>query len=326
MLTHRSVSIIVACYNDAGSVEEMLRRIHASMKNVTPNYEIIYVNDASPDNAEEVLSEALKKEPRLKVVLHSRNFGSQNAFTSGILQSQCEGVVLMDGDLQDPPELIPKFVQKWLEGFDVVYGVRERRKAGILMQLAYKMFYRIYRKMSYVNVPLDAGDFSLMDKKVARLLADMPERDRFLRGMRAWVGFKQTGVPYVRAKRFSGTSTNSLADNFRWAKKGIFSLSYMPLEWISYIAGVVVLITTITIVFYICAYFIFGAPPGFITQLILTLFIGGIQLLCLSIIAEYLGRIFEEVKQRPRFIVKSVHTHKDTKEKGMDNRGEVFLP
>ena len=311
MLTNRSISIVVACYRDAGSVVEMLKRIHASLKNVTPNYEIIYVNDASPDNAEEVLAEALKTEPCLTVVTHARNFGSQNAFTSGILQSKCDGVVIMDGDLQDPPELIPQFVEKWLAGFDVAYGVREKRKASFLMQAAYKIFYRIYKKMSYVNVPLDAGDFSLMDRKVADILAQMPERDRFLRGMRAWVGFKQTGVPYVRQERFSGQSTNSFMDNIRWAKKGIFSLSYMPLEWISVVTGFVVIVTAVVIVFYVGMYFIIGAPPGFMTQLVLTLFLGGIQLLCLSIIAEYLGRIFEEVKGRPRFIVKSITRHGD---------------
>ena len=311
MLTNKFLSIVVACYNDAGSVHEMIRRIHASMKEITPNYEIIYVNDASPDGAQEVLMDTLKTERRLVVVTHARNFGSQNAFTSGILQSKGEGVVIMDGDLQDPPELIPRFAEKWLEGYEVVYGVRERRRSNIFLQAAYKIFYRIYRAMAYVNVPLDAGDFSLMDRKVAQILANMPERDRFLRGMRAWVGFKQIGVAYVRQERFSGTSTNSFMDNFRWAKKGIFSLSYMPLEWISYIAGVVVLVTAVVIVFYVIVYFCIGAPPGFMTQLVLTLFLGGIQLLCLSIIAEYLGRIFEEVKQRPRFIVKSVCRHED---------------
>ncbi len=311
MLTNKSIAIVIACYNDAGTVQEMLKRIHASMREVTPNYEIIYVNDASPDNAEQVLNEAFLREPRLTVITHSRNFGSQNVFTSGILASQSEGVVLMDGDLQDPPEIIPKFVAKWLEGYDVVYGIRDRRQTSLFWQMAYKIFYRIYRAMSYVNVPLDAGDFSLMDRKVADTIAHMPERDRFLRGMRAWVGFKQTGIPYVRQERFSGQSTNTIWDNIRWAKKGIFSLTFMPLEWISYMAAFMVMVTAIAILFYIFAYFRYGAPSGFLTQLLLTLFIGGIQLLCLSVIAEYLGRIFVEVKQRPRFIVKSIIRHKD---------------
>lgn len=311
MLTNRSIAIVIACYNDGGTVAEMIKRIHVAMKDTTPNYEIVYVNDASPDNAAEVLGETLKKEPRLTVVTHSRNFGSQNVFTSGILASQSDGVVIMDGDLQDPPEIIPEFVEKWVQGHDVVYGIRERRRSNPLMQIAYKIFYRIYKAMSYVNVPLDAGDFSLMDRKVADILAQMPERDRFLRGMRAWVGFKQTGVPYVRQERYSGTSTNSFLDNVRWAKKGIFSLTFMPLEWISYLAGFMVLANAVAILFYMWLYIQKGAPSGFMTQLVLTLFIGAIQLLCLSVIAEYLGRIFVEVKGRPRFIVKNIVRHKD---------------
>ncbi len=215
----------------------------------------------------------------------------------------------MDGDLQDPPEMIPAFVRKWLEGYDIVYGVRVRRKSSVFLQIAYKIFYRIYRSLSYVDVPLDAGDFSLMDRRVADILAQMPERDRFLRGLRAWVGFKQLGIPYVRQERFSGESTNSLWENIRWAKKGIFSLSFKPLEWISYLAASMVLVSLVAGGTYIFFYWRYGAPPGFVTLLVAILFLGGIQLLCLSVVAEYLGRVFEEVKQRPRFIVKGIQRH-----------------
>jgi glycosyltransferase involved in cell wall biosynthesis len=309
MQTDKSIAIIVACYKDAGSVPEMLKRIHAVMANVTAKYEIIYVNDASPDGAESVLADAFKKDKRLTVITHARNFGSQNVFTSGIIQSRTDAVILMDGDLQDPPEIIPEFVEKWLQGNDVVYGVRTRRKAGFALNLAYRIFYRIYQKMSYVQVPLDAGDFSLMSRQVADLLAAMPERDRFLRGLRAWVGFQQTGVPYTREARFSGESTNSLLDNVRWAKKGIFSLSFKPLEWISYLAALMVVGSLIAILVYIYLYFRVGAPSGFVTLLVVMLFLGGVQLLCFSIMAEYMGRIFEEVKGRPRFIVKRLDRH-----------------
>ena len=309
MLTDRRIAIIIACYNDAGSVAEMLKRVHAVMKDVTSDYEIVYVNDASPDGAEKVLAEHFQRDRRLSIVTHARNFGSQNVFTSGIANSTSDAVILMDGDLQDPPEMVPQFVKKWLEGYDVVYGVRERRKSSVFLQIAYKMFYRLYRKLSYVDVPLDAGDFSLIDRKVADILAQMPERDRFLRGLRAWVGFKQVGVPYMRQARFSGETTNSMGDNFRWAKKGIFSLSFKPLEWISYIAASMVLVSAGAILFYIYLYFRYGAPSGFATLLVVTLFLGGMQLLCFSVIAEYLGRVFEEVKQRPRFIVKDIQRH-----------------
>lgn len=309
MLTDRKISVIIPCYNDAGTVEEMLKRVHGVMKGITPNYEIIYVNDASPDGAELVLAKAFAQDKRLTVITHSRNFGAQNVFTSGIAQSSSDAVVLMDGDLQDPPELIHAFVQKWLEGYDVVYGVRQRRKTGIFLGLAYKLFYRIYQFFSYVQVPLDAGDFSLIDRKVADILVQMPERDRFIRGLRAWVGFKQTGIPYTRPERFSGSSTNSLWSNIRWAKKGIFSLSFKPLEWISYLAFAMVLLSGFAIVLYIYFYFRFGAPTGFATLLVVTLFLGGVQLMCFAVLAEYMGRVFEEVKGRPRYIVKSIARH-----------------
>jgi glycosyltransferase involved in cell wall biosynthesis len=309
MLTDRKIAIIIACYNDAGSVKEMLKRLHAVMATVTPNYEIVYVNDASPDGAHAVLAEEFKHDNRLTVITHSRNFGAQNVFTCGIENTQSDAVVLMDGDLQDPPELIPAFVEKWLAGYQVVYGTRERRKASLLMTLAYKIFYRIYRKLSYVQVPLDAGDFSLMDRQIADILVSMPERDRFLRGLRAWVGFKQIGISYVRPERFSGVSNQSFWDNIRWAKKGIFSLSFKPLEWISYLAFVITGLSALAIFLYIFFYLRYGAPPGFVTQLVVTLFLGSVQLLCFAVIAEYLGRIFEEVKARPRYIVQDISRH-----------------
>ena len=309
MLTDKSIAIVIACYKDAGTVREMLKHIHAAMQTVSAHYEIVYVNDASPDDAEAVLAQEFQNDPRLTVITHARNFGSQNVFTSGIAHSKSDAVVLMDGDLQDPPEMIPAFVRKWLEGYDIVYGVRVRRKSSVFLQIAYKIFYRIYRSLSYVDVPLDAGDFSLMDRRVADILAQMPERDRFLRGLRAWVGFKQLGIPYVRQERFSGESTNSLWENIRWAKKGIFSLSFKPLEWISYLAASMVLVSLVAGGTYIFFYWRYGAPPGFVTLLVAILFLGGIQLLCLSVVAEYLGRVFEEVKQRPRFIVKGIQRH-----------------
>ena len=309
MLTERKIAIIIPCYNDAGSIEEMLKRVHKTMKDVTPNYEIIYVNDASPDGAETVLAKAFAQDEHLTVITHSRNFGAQNVFTSGIAQSDSDAVVLMDGDLQDPPEMIPAFVQKWLQGYDVVYGVRQRPTSGLLLGIAYKLFYRLYQFLSYVQVPLDAGDFSLIDRKVANILVEMPERDRFIRGLRAWVGFNQIGVPYTRPERFSGSSTNNVWSNIRWAKKGIFSLSFKPLEWISYLAFGMVLISGFTILLYLYFYFRFGAPPGFVTLLVVILFLGGVQLMCFAVLAEYMGRVFEEVKGRPRYIVRNIARH-----------------
>lgn len=307
MLTLRMVSVVVACYRDAGSVREMYRRLNETLADVTPSYEIIFVNDNSPDDAEELLNEIAAQDSRVTVISHSRNFGSQMAFTSGMRQSIGDAVILMDGDLQDPPEVIPQLIAEWNKGYDVVYGVRSSRVESAWMERFRRAFYRLYRRLSYVDVPLDAGDFCVMNRRVLDSILQMPERDRFLRGLRSWVGFRQTGVPYVRADRFAGESTNSWLDNIRWAKRAIFSLSYLPLELISLLAFFVTLLTGVAIVFYIILYFaIPNAPRGFLTLLVTVLFIGAVQLFSLSIIAEYLGRIFEEVKQRPHYIVRNI--------------------
>lgn len=307
MLTDKMISVVVACYRDAGSVKEMHRRLGEVLGATTPRWEIIYVNDASPDEAEQVLDEVAARDPKLTVITHSRNFGSQMAFTSGMRQSRGDGVILMDGDLQDPPEVIPELVKEWVKGFDVVYGVRAHREEGAIKQALRRVFYRLFRRLSYVAMPLDAGDFGIMSRPVVDALLAMPERDRFLRGLRAWVGFKQTGVPYVRPERFAGESTNSFLDNLRWAKRGIFSFSYKPLEMISVLAFFVTALTALGIVAYIIRWFVEpDAPRGFMTQLVVTLFLGAVQLLSLGIIADYLGRIFEEVKQRPPFVVKKI--------------------
>jgi dolichol-phosphate mannosyltransferase len=314
-LTDKRVTAVVICYNDRGSIDEMYRRLTATLKKITDDYEIVYVNENSPDNAEELLREYAAKDPRLTVVLHARNFGSQNAFTSGMKHSTGDAVALLDGDLQDPPELLEEMAKKWLAGYDVVYGIRKKRKGSLLRRIAYKIFYRLFKKMSYVNMPLDAGDFSLMDRKVVNALLKLPERDRFIRGLRAWVGFKQTGIEYTRDERFSGKTTNTFWSNLRWAKKGIFSFSYAPLELISFISAIVTLISGIALIIYIIGYFIFPrGPKGTQTIIVLILFLGSIQLLSLSIIGEYLGRIFEEVKQRPKYIVKEViNDHREDK-------------
>lgn len=307
MLTDKPISVVIACYRDAGSVKEMYRRLKDVMAEVTSNYELIWVNDNSPDNAEQLLTEIAASDSLVTVISHSRNFGSQMAFTSGMQQSMGDAVILMDGDLQDPPEVIPDLVREWLKGYDVVYGVRKTRREPRWLQAARKAFYRIYRRLSYVEMPLDSGDFSLMSRRVVESLLEMPERDRFLRGLRSWVGFRQTGVPYERAERFAGESTNSFFDNIRWAKRGIFSFSYKPLEMISGLAFIVTVLAGLAIVLYIARYFANpDAPRGFMTLLVAVLFLGAVQLFSLSIVAEYLAKVFEEVKQRPRFIVRDI--------------------
>ncbi|MBI3485941.1 glycosyltransferase family 2 protein [Candidatus Daviesbacteria bacterium] len=309
MLISKKISVVVIAYKDEGSIEELYKRTKAVLKKITSRYEIIYVNDDSPDRSEEFLRKLAKKDKKLIVALHSRNFGAQSAFTTGMKLASGEAVVIMDGDLQDPPELIEKLVAKWLEGYQVVYGVRRKREKsmGFVYEQLYHLFYIIFNKLSYIPIPLDAGDFSLMDRKVVERINKLPEKDRFIRGLRAWVGFKQIGIKYIRPERFSGQSTNSLIKNLKWVRKAIFSFSYTPLEWVFYMAAISFLMSILAILLYIILYFyIPNSPKGFLTLLIITLFLGSIQLIVLAIIAEYLRRIFEEVKSRPSAIVKEV--------------------
>lgn len=314
MLTRKYLSVIPIAYKDAGNIKELYRRLSTTLKKITPNYEIIYVNDCSPDRSGEILRELALKDKHLTVINHSRNFGAQNAFTTGMRQAIGDAVVIMDGDLQDPPELIKDFVKKWNKGFDVVYGVRRKREKsmGKLWEFAYHLFYVAFNKLSYIEVPIDVGDFSLMDRKVVDHINNLPEKDRFIRGLRAWVGFGQTGIEYMRPERFSGRSTNSFIRNLAWARRAIFSFSYTPLEWVFYIASLSVLVSLGTGIFYIILYiFKPDAPKGFLTLLVIILFLGSIQLFALSVIGEYLRRIFEEVKSRPSAIVSDViNSHK----------------
>lgn len=301
----RKISAIIACYRDAQAVPIMHQRLAAVFQKIGVDYEIIFVNDGSPDNAAEVLSELAARDRKVVVINHSRNFGSQNAFTSGMRIATGDAVVLLDGDLQDPPELIEQFHAKWLEGFEVVYGVRVKREATNFLKIAYKAFYRIFRAASYVPMPLDAGDFSLLDRRVVDALNSLPENNRFMRGLRAWVGFKQTGVPYVRPERMFGVTTNNLLRNLDWARKGILSFSYAPLDLIVWLAIGTVGASFIAILVQVALRLLRPelAPRGISTIIVLVLFLGGIQLLCLSIIGSYLAHIYDEVKRRPPFIV-----------------------
>lgn len=305
-MKNKKISAIIACYKDEQAIPIMYERLVKTFKKIGVDYEIIFVNDGSPDNSEDVLREVVKKDKYVIAVNHSRNFSSQMAFTSGMDISTGDAIVFLDGDLQDPPEIIEKFYKKWLEGYDVVYGVRTKRQAPLYMQFLYKSFYRVFHKMSYIKIPLDAGDFSLIDRKVVNVLKEFPERDRFLRGLRAWVGFKQIGVSYVRPERMFGKTTNSLLKNLNWAAKGIFSFSYVPLQIMTLISSVVFIIALIAIIIQIILRFILpDSPQGATTILIAVLFIGAIQLLGISILGQYIGKIFEEVKQRPKYIVKN---------------------
>ena len=301
------ISAIIACYKDEQAIPIMYKRLVDTFNIIGCDYEIIFVNDNSPDNTNEVLHDLCLRDLKVISIKHSRNFGSQAAFISGMELASGDAVVLLDGDLQDPPEMISDFYEKWKEGFHVVYGRRVSRKAPWYMNLAYKTFYKIFSKMSSISIPEDAGDFSLIDIMVVKHLVSLPEKEQFLRGLRAWVGFKQIGVDYVRPERLFGVSTNNFRKNIWWAKKGIFSFSYLPLEVMSYTGFILTLVSfTLIIVQIVSKILNPNLPHGIPTLIILILFFGGIQLLAISIIGEYLSKVLDEVKGRPKFIREEV--------------------
>lgn len=304
------ISAIVACYKDGQAVPIMHERLTKVFRAMKVEYEIIFVNDSSPDNTGEVATALASNDHRVIVIEHSRNFGSQSAFLSGMNVASGDAVVLMDGDLQDPPEIIPQFFEKWRnDGYDVVYGRRVRREASVFMACAYKAFYRIFRQMADITVPVDAGDFSLIDRKVVNQMLLLPETDQFLRGLRAWVGFKQTGVDYIRPERMFGVSTNNLRRNLRWARKGIFSFSYAPLEFLLFGGIALMALACVALVGSVLVRFYDPTVPRGITTIVsLILGFGGLQLFATAIVGEYVGKILEETKKRPKYIVKSI-TH-----------------
>lgn len=302
------LSAIIACYRDEPAIPVMHHRLEEAFRKIGTAYEIIFVNDGSPDNSKQALAALAARDPHVVVINHTRNFGSQSAFTSGMKVASGDAVVLLDGDLQDPPELIEDFYREWQKGFDVVYGVRVQREATLFLRISYKLFYRVFRQLSYVRVPLDAGDFSLMDRKVVEALNGLPETNRFLRGLRAWVGFRQTGVPYLRPERMFGRTTNSLVKNIGWARRAIVSFSYVPIDLIAVLAFGTVIVSVLLAVWQVAFRLLnpTATPSGLSSVIVLTLFIGGVQLFCLSIIGSYLAQIYEEVKRRPSYIVESI--------------------
>ena len=303
-----SISAIVACFKDSEAIPVLYKRLTAVLTKLDIDYEIIFVNDCSPDNSKEIITKISSKDHRVVGVNHTRNFGSQSAFRSGMSISSKNACVLLDGDLQDPPELIEQFYLKWKEGFDVVYGRRIKREGPWYMSLSYKLFYRLFNYFSYLKIPHDAGDFSLIDKKVVKKLLQFPERSLFIRGIRAYVGFKQTGVDYIRPERMFGRTTNNFFKNLDWAKIGIVSFSRTPLNVLTlfsiFIFVLVLFVIFIQILAKLCLPNI--APKGITTLLLTTMFFGSSILMAVSVVGEYISRIFDEVKRRPHYVLDSI--------------------
>jgi dolichol-phosphate mannosyltransferase len=303
-----SISAIVACYKDEKAIPFMHERLVAIFNLLGLNYEIIFVNDGSPDDSAEVIRQISARDPHVIGITHSRNFGSQSAFRSGMELASKEACVLLDGDLQDPPELIKDFVREWRAGADVVYGRRVKREMSAFLEIFYRSFYRIFAAMSEVYIPKNAGDFSLMDRTVMHWVLQCQERDAFLRGLRAYVGFNQVGVDYVRPERMFGVSTNNWIKNIGWAKKGIFSFSRLPLHLLTAFGGVACIGSAIVAVasVFIRLWAPESVPEGITFLSLLVMFFGSSTILGIGLLGEYIGKILEETKARPAFIRKNL--------------------
>ena len=305
-----SISAIVACYRDAQAIPIMAERLAQVFNKCNIDYEIIFVDNGSPDESEEVIRNISSSNPRIIGITNSRSFEqtSQGSFRSGMEIATKDACVLLDGDLQDPPELIEEFITKWQAGYDVVYGIRYERQAPLSMRWGAKAFYRVFAWLATTPIPHDAGDFSLIDKKVVYWMLKCNERDIFIRGLRAYVGFKQTGIKYHRPERMFGKSSNNFFKNISWAKKGIFSFSRKPLDMLTTFGFISVIFTILLAIAEIIIHIIAPqlAPRGITTIILLIMFFGSFNILAISVVGEYIAKIFEEVKQRPPYIRKSL--------------------
>lgn len=302
-----TVSVILPVYNERENLDALVTRLTPVLERAcAKSFEMLFIDDGSRDGSAEILDSFPARDRRIKVIHFSRNFGHQAALQAGLDGAMGEAVILMDADLQDPPEVLDRFIERWRQGWDVVYAVRKKRQEGFLKRMGYAVFYRTMRIMAEIDVPLDAGDFCLLDRRVVDVLVLLPEHNRFLRGLRSWVGFKQVGVEYERDARYGGVPKYTLRKLIRLALSGYIGFSAMPLRaaaWLGFFSAgagfamaMWVLVTKIMDI---------PSPRGWASTLAVFLFIGGGQLLMLGVIGEYLGRVYDEVRHRPLYIVRS---------------------
>jgi dolichol-phosphate mannosyltransferase len=301
-----AVSLVVPVYNEQETLPTFYQRATAVLESLQDPYEIIFVDDGSSDGSFDMLRALAEKDRHVRVVSFSRNFGHQTAVTAGLHYARGKAVAVIDADLQDPPEFLPQMLEKWREGYQVVYAVRKTRKEHWLKRTAYRAFYRLLRSLAYVDMPLDAGDFAVMDRRVVDELNAMPERNRFVRGIRAWVGFKQIGLEYDRAERFAGESKYSLRKLFKLAYDGVISYSFVPLRLATHLGFAISGVAFALILYLVGLRIVYGEKiiAGWTSTVVVVLFLGGVQLLSLGILGEYVGRIFDEVKRRPLYVVR----------------------
>jgi dolichol-phosphate mannosyltransferase len=305
--TQPVLSVVIPVYNEEDNLPRLYERLIAALDPTGLAYEIVFVDDGSRDGSLTYLHALAATDSRILAVELARNFGHQVAISAGLDHSRGQGVIVMDADLQDPPEVLPEFIAKWREGYDVVYAIRRQRKEGWLKRGAYAVFYRLLQRVANIEIPLDAGDFCIMDRRVVDVLSGMPERNRFVRGIRSWVGLNQVGLAYERHTRHAGRPKYTFTRLVYLALDGLVSFSYIPLRAITMLGFGVSLISIVLAVFYTIQKLTIGLnPPGFATLIVALFFLSGIQLITMGVIGEYIGRIFEEVKQRPLYIVRGV--------------------
>ena len=298
------LGLVIPCFNEEAVLDRLIPELTAFAARIPHPLRVLFVNDGSRDRTAELLDAACARDSRFACLHFSRNFGHQTAVSAGLRFCKGDAIAVLDADLQDPPDVLTGMLEKWREGYDVVYGVRQQRKENAVLRFCYALFYRLLRRMANVDLPLDAGDFSLMDRRVVDTINAMPEHNRFVRGLRGWVGFRQYGFPYERAARAAGETKYSLRRLFKLAFDGMLAFSSTPLRAISAL-GIICSLSSLGFI----AYAILGklldknAPPGWASLAAIVVFFGGMQLVVLGIIGEYLGRVFDEVKNRPLFIV-----------------------
>lgn len=302
------LSVVVPIYNEEPNIPALLSRLSGCLEELELTYEIICVNDGSRDASLVRLMNHRRIEPRLKIIDFSRNFGKEIALTAGLDYAQGQAVIFIDADLQDPPELIGELVRKWQEGFEVVYGTRRSRRGdSFFKRLTAHLFYRTLGKMSPLAIPSNTGDFRLLDRQAVDALKRLPERTRFMKGLFAWVGYRQTAVYFDREPRFQGTSKWNYWKLWNFALDGIISFSLVPLKIWSYLGLIISLISLLYASFLVLRTLILGIDvPGYASLMVAILFLGGVQLISLGVLGEYLGRVYEEVKSRPLYLVRQV--------------------
>lgn len=300
------ISIVAPLYNESESFPHLIERLTKLMDSLTVRVEVVLIDDGSRDNTALQMRQIALTDSRYHCVFLSRNHGHQLALTAGLANARgTEALFVIDGDLQDPPELLPDFYQKMQEGYDVVYAIRRKRKENIIKRTGYFLFYRLLKSISYVDIPLDSGDFALISRRVADVLNQMPEESRFLRGMRSWIGFKQTGFEYERSERVAGESKYTFKQLFRLAYNGIFNFSEFPISFMTRAGGISIAIALIYFVVVLAKKLFYAdVIEGFTALLFVIILFSGVQLMALGIIGEYVLRIFFQSKGRPLFIVK----------------------